>query len=179
MRYFSKALVGLAALAGTASLVPGAHASTIPTLSGSGTLTESVTADSSGSFQDAVSFYVSSGSSTSNLTTKVGGGTVSFSITIPGFGTFTSSSTTNVTGFDLKDATTNKDFGTSGTYAGLNSNDLYKLIVDGTVTGSSFGAFGVGYNVSAVPLPGAMFLFSSGLVAVAALRRRHQNRAAA
>jgi len=48
----------------------------------------------------------------------------------------------------------------------------YDLVVSGVATGLSGGEYGVGVNVSAVPIPAAVVLFGSGLVGLGMAGRR-------
>jgi len=60
---------------------------------------------------------------------------------------------------------------TAGTVT-LSADTVYQLVVSGTITGSTGGAYALSFGVSAVPLPGALLLFGSGLLGLAAFGRR-------
>ncbi len=163
MNNLSRVLIVIAAAASGAVVASSAQAATYPLgtiSSGIGNLTEAVGV---GSFADNFTFEVSQPSSVGAQVDNL-----NLSLTFDKITT----SVLNISGLDVQldspsGQLTSASSGTSLSYANLKVNTPYQFVVTGVGTGVAGGEYAIAYNVSAVPIPGALPLFGAALTGIA------------
>jgi hypothetical protein len=175
MRYALRILTALATVTCSAGVISSAQAATYPlgTFSpGVGQIVENV---GTGPFTDFYTFDVTENSA-------VGGQLDNLPLSL----TFNSvtQSVLNIADLTLtlegpSGPLTSALSGSSLRYANLIAGQPYTLEATGIGTGSAGGTYALAYNVSAVPIPAALLLFSSGLVGLGAFAKGRLRRQAA